>query len=126
VTRSELVRGTPGHGARDGERGQLYGPERDQPDGCDFVERGEGDRHSFRMIVAPEDGERLSELRSFTRDVMAQMEADLGTKLEWVAVDHYNTGHPHSHVVIRGKTFCPGWSSGNSPGSARRWRRRAA
>ena len=31
------------------------------------------------------------------------MEADLGTKLDWVAVDHFNTGHPHSHVVIRGK-----------------------
>ena len=88
---------------RDGERGQLYGPEHDQQDGRAFVERGEGDRHSLRMIVAPEDGERLSDLRGFTRDVMAQTEADLGTKLDWVAVDHHNTGHPHSHVVIRGK-----------------------
>jgi type IV secretory pathway VirD2 relaxase len=34
---------------------------------------------------------------------MSQMEADLGTKLDWVAVDHFNTGYPHSHVVIRGK-----------------------
>ena len=88
---------------RDGERGQLYGPERDREDGSAFVERGEGDRHSFRFIVAPEDGDRLADLRGFTRDVMSQMEADLGTKLDWVAVDHYNTGHPHSHVVIRGK-----------------------
>jgi type IV secretory pathway VirD2 relaxase len=88
---------------RDGERGRLYDPERDLEDGRAFVERGEGDRHSFRLIVAPEDGDRLADLRAFTRDVMAQMEADLGTKLDWVAVDHYNTGHPHSHVVIRGK-----------------------
>jgi len=88
---------------RDGERGQLYSPENDQEDGRAFVERGESDRHSFRMIVSPEDGDRLSDLRGFTRDVMAQMEADLGTKLDWVAVDHHNTGHPHSHVVIRGK-----------------------
>jgi type IV secretory pathway VirD2 relaxase len=88
---------------RDGERGQLYSPEHDQEDGRAFVERGESDRHSFRMIVAPEDGDRLSDLRGFTRDVMAQMEADLGTKFDWVAVDHHNTGHPHSHVVIRGK-----------------------
>jgi type IV secretory pathway VirD2 relaxase len=87
----------------DGERGQLYGPERDREDGRAFVERGEGDRHSFRVIVAPEDGDRLPDLRGFTRDVMTQMEADLGTKLDWVAVDHHNTGHPHSHVVIRGK-----------------------
>ena len=88
---------------RDGERGQLYGPERDREDGRAFIERGEGDRHSFRFIVAPEDGDRLSDMRGFTRDVMSQIEADLGTKLDWVAVDHYNTGHPHSHVVIRGK-----------------------
>lgn len=72
---------------RDGERGQLYGPERDQEDGKAFVERGEGDRHSFRVIVAPEDGDCVSDLRGFTRDVMRQMETDLGTKLDWVAVD---------------------------------------
>jgi type IV secretory pathway VirD2 relaxase len=88
---------------RDGGRGQLYGPETDHAERGAFAERGESDRHSFRFIVAPEDGDRLEDLRGFTRDVMAQMEADLGTKLDWVAVDHFNTGHPHSHVVIRGK-----------------------
>jgi type IV secretory pathway VirD2 relaxase len=31
------------------------------------------------------------------------MEEDLGTKLDWVAVDHHNTGHPHTHVVLRGR-----------------------
>jgi hypothetical protein len=35
--------------------------------------------------------------------VMRQMEEDLGTGLDWVAVNHFNTGHPHSHVVIRGR-----------------------
>jgi hypothetical protein len=40
---------------RDGERGRLYGPERDLEDGPAFVERGEGDRHSFRLIVAMTD-----------------------------------------------------------------------
>ena len=34
---------------------------------------------------------------------MQQMEKDLGTRLEWAAVDHFNTGHPHTHVVIRGR-----------------------
>ncbi|MCQ6483080.1 hypothetical protein NPN19_24920, partial [Vibrio parahaemolyticus] len=28
---------------------------------------------------------------------------DLSTKLDWVAIDHFNTGHPHSHVIIRGQ-----------------------
>jgi len=88
---------------RDGGRGELYGRDTDHADRSAFVERGDEDRHSFRFIVAPEDGDRLADLRSFTRDVMSQMETDLGTKLDWVAVDHFNTGHPHSHVVIRGK-----------------------
>ena len=35
---------------------------------------------------------------------MAQMEADLGTMLDWVAADHHDTGHPHVHVVVRGVT----------------------
>jgi type IV secretory pathway VirD2 relaxase len=117
VVKARIVRHRAGSGAagahlryiqrdgttRDGERCQLYGPERDREDGRAFVERGEGDRHSFRVIVAPEDGDRLFDLRGCTRDVMRQMEIDLGTKLDWVAADHYNTGHPHSHVVIRGK-----------------------
>jgi type IV secretory pathway VirD2 relaxase len=88
---------------RDGGRGQLYGPDSDRVDGRALVERSQGDRHQFRFIVAPEDGDRLSDLRGFTRDVMRQMEEDLGTRIDWVAVDHFNTGHPHSHVVIRGR-----------------------
>jgi len=87
---------------RDGERGRLYDPATDNADGRAFTERGREDRHQFRFIVAPEDGDRLSDLRGFTRDLMRQMEEDLGTKLDWVAVDHFNTGHPHSHVVVRG------------------------
>ncbi|MES0155953.1 DUF3363 domain-containing protein [Mesorhizobium sp. M0018] len=34
---------------------------------------------------------------------MAQMEEDLGTRLDWVAVDHFNTGHPHTHIIVRGR-----------------------
>src|SRR6266446_10847179 len=43
-------------------------------------------------------------LRTTTRDLMRQMETDLGTKLDWIAVDHHNTGHPHSHILLRGVT----------------------
>src|SRR5467141_563142 len=35
---------------------------------------------------------------------MKQMETDLGTKPDWTAVDHYNTGHPHTHILVRGVT----------------------
>ncbi|HLN24789.1 MAG TPA: DUF3363 domain-containing protein [Patescibacteria group bacterium] len=89
--------------SRDGERGQLYSGTQDRADGAAFLERGADDRHQFRFIVAPEDGADLSDLTSFTRDLMGQVEQDLGTQLDWVAVNHFNTGHPHVHVVVNGR-----------------------
>ncbi len=88
----------------DGERGRLYSSFQDDADGSKFLDRGQDDRHQFRLIVAPEDGPELGDLRDVTRRLMAQMERDLQTQLDWVAVDHHNTGHPHSHIVIRGMT----------------------
>ncbi|MDE2166256.1 MAG: relaxase/mobilization nuclease and DUF3363 domain-containing protein [Alphaproteobacteria bacterium] len=89
---------------RDGEPGALYSADEDRADGKAFLTRGDGDRHQFRFIVSAEDGVEYDDLRPFIRRLMSQMEEDLGTKLDWVAVDHYNTGHPHSHVIVRGKT----------------------
>ncbi len=89
---------------RDGERGTLYGREDGQAiDSKAFLERGAADRHQFRFIVAPEDGAEYEDLKPLIRRWMKQVEQDLGTRLDWVAVDHFNTGHPHAHVVVRGK-----------------------
>lgn len=88
---------------REGERGTLYGRDADVVEGKAFGERGSGDRHQFRLIVSPEDGDQYDDLKPLTRRLMARMEEDLGTKLDWVAVDHFNTGHPHTHIVVRGK-----------------------
>jgi type IV secretory pathway VirD2 relaxase len=89
---------------KDGEKGQVYSAERDVEDGRAFVERGREDRHQFRFIVSAEDGVELADPRTTTRDLMKQMEADLGTRLDWIAVDHHNTGHPHTHIIVRGVT----------------------
>jgi type IV secretory pathway VirD2 relaxase len=89
--------------SRDGERGQLYSETEDRADGDAFLDRGKDDRHQFRFIVSPEDGAELSDLTAYTRDLMRQVEADLGTKLDWVAVNHHNTGHPHVHVIVNGR-----------------------
>src|SRR5450432_2026305 len=89
---------------RDGEKGQVYSAERDVEDGRAFLERGRDDRHQFRFIVSAENGAELSGPRETTRNLMQQMETDLGTKLDWIAVDHHNTGHPHTHILVRGVT----------------------
>lgn len=89
--------------SREGDPGQAYGPLTDQADLNAFEERGRDDRHQFRFIVSPEDAEQLDDLRTYTRHLMSRMEADLGTRLDWVAVDHWNTDNPHTHIVLRGK-----------------------
>lgn len=87
---------------RDGEKARLFGPGSEEVDGGAFAERCEDDRHHFRFIVSPDDAVDMSDLRSFTRDLVGQMEKDLGTRLDWTAVDHWNTEHPHVHLIVRG------------------------
>ncbi len=89
---------------KDGEPARMFGAERDDVDHNAFAERCEEDRHHFRFIVSPEDGAELSDVKAFTRDLMADAERDLGTRLDWAAVDHWNTEHPHVHVIVRGHT----------------------
>jgi type IV secretory pathway VirD2 relaxase len=88
---------------RDGTPGELYSRDADRTDGHDFLKRAGEDRHQFRFIVSAEDAGEYADLKPFVRKLMARMEADLGTALDWVAVDHHNTGHPHSHIVLRGR-----------------------
>jgi len=60
-----------------------------------------GDERLWKLIISPEFGDQ-ADLRRLTGDLMERMEKDLGTDLEWVAVEHHNTEHPHAHVVVRG------------------------
>ncbi len=91
-------------------KGLLYSAYENEADQNEFIERGEksfrgrGDKHQFRVIISPETGADMGDLKPFTRDLMRQMEKDLNTRLDWVAVNHYDTAHPHTHVVIRGAT----------------------
>ncbi|WP_271145932.1 DUF3363 domain-containing protein [Brevundimonas sp. NIBR10] len=126
VIKTRIVRHAPGRAplsshlrylqrdgvTRDGAPGRLFdgridnaaGPEAKarRPDA--FATRCEGDRHHFRFIVSPEDGAELQDLKAFTRDLMRAAETDLATRLDWVAVEHWNTAHPHVHILVRGVT----------------------
>ncbi|MFJ6023074.1 DUF3363 domain-containing protein [Brevundimonas sp. NPDC092305] len=85
-----------------GEPVELFGPQQDQADGHAFAYTAQDDRHHFRLTIAPEDGVELGDLRAFGRELMSRVERDLGTRLEWVAGAHHDTGRPHLHLVIRG------------------------
>lgn len=89
---------------RDGDKAALFGPDREGTDGKAFAERCADDRHHFRFIISPEDAVQMEDLQRFTKDLMKQAEGDLETSLDWVAVTHWNTEHPHVHVIVRGVT----------------------
>jgi type IV secretory pathway VirD2 relaxase len=88
---------------RDGSSGKLFDAAGDDADGRAFTERCDGDRHHFRFIVSPDEASELESLRGFTRELMQQASRDLGTQLDWVAVNHWNTEHPHIHILVRGR-----------------------
>jgi len=105
----ERAEGLDGSAELTPSRGQLYGPDEGvEIEGRDFVARsqesfdGRGDPHQFRIMISPEDGAELARvngdgtpnLKDTTRALMAQIEEDLGTRLDWVAVDHFDTPRP--------------------------------
>ena len=88
---------------RDGADARMFDARSDTADARAFAERTLDDRHHFRFIISPEDAAELEDLRAFTREVMQDVERDLGSRLDWVAVDHWNTDNAHVHVLIRGR-----------------------
>ena len=60
-----------------------------------------GDPRLWKIILSPELGDRI-DLERLTRELVDRMAEDLGTDLEWIAVAHHNTEHPHVHIVVRG------------------------
>jgi len=74
------------------------------------------------LMISPEDGAELARvngdgtpnLKDTTRALMAQMEEDLGTRLDWVAVDNFDTAHPHTHTLresISRAAYAGGWKN---------------
>lgn len=84
----------------DGGPGALYG-ESGRVERSDFEEELAGEKHQFRIVLSPEDGREL-DLEAYVRSYMGRVERDVGRKLRWAAVNHYDTDNPHAHIVIRG------------------------
>jgi len=111
VTKAEHSWGQYGRGylMRDGvgknnEKGLGFDVHRDDVDlGKEMSEWQQAqDRKYYHLVVSPEFSQKL-DLPQYTRDLMAQAEKDLGQRLEWKAIAHYNTKTPHVHVIVRGR-----------------------
>jgi len=67
----------------------------------DILQRA-GDELMWKFIISPKFGDRV-DLKRLTHELMARIEHDLGrSRLERIAVEHYNTEPPHIHVAVRG------------------------
>ncbi|MFT3722131.1 MAG: DUF3363 domain-containing protein [Hyphomonadaceae bacterium] len=62
------------------------------------------DGRHMRLVVGAEDAAALGDLKPLTRELMARLEVKLATRLDWIAVDHWDTAHPHTHILLRLKS----------------------
>jgi type IV secretory pathway VirD2 relaxase len=89
--------------SRNGEQG-FYDATQRGVGGRDLLGKwGREDGRHFRVILSPENGQTIADLTGYTREVMARAQAELGRPLQWVAVNHWDTDNPHTHIVLRGR-----------------------
>lgn len=88
------------HVGKDGGEGKFYS-RNEAVENPAFEPGAHGEAHQFRFIISPVDAHEL-ELTEFTKELMQQVEKDLGRDIQWKALNHYNTDNPHVHVIVRG------------------------
>jgi hypothetical protein len=78
---------------RDGSRARLYGTDIEE-----YKQNMAG--KNFRIFLSPQsDKVNLTDL---TERFVKRLELQTGYKLFWQAANHYNTAHPHAHLLING------------------------
>jgi type IV secretory pathway VirD2 relaxase len=87
----------------DGRPVEIFDRDFDIADATAFVARCEGDRRHFRVIVSPEHGAAIGDLKPYARDLMGRIEQDLHVRIDWIAAAHRDTGRAHLHVLMRGR-----------------------
>jgi len=103
LTKHVAYLGRSGAGT-EGARPGFFDRAEDQLDAAAATAAWAGDRHHFRFIISPEHGDRISDLKAYTREVMHRVSEDLGQpELEWIGTCHFDTDQPHAHVLVRGK-----------------------
>ncbi|MBZ9649731.1 hypothetical protein K9B33_19520 [Sphingobium sp. 3R8] len=91
---------------REGERGALYGADVDRVDEKAFLARGQGDRHQFRFIVAPEDGAEYEDLKPLVRRLMSQ------AKKIWAQGSTGSRSITSTPAIPIAMSCCAAWTSG--------------
>ena len=77
----------------DGSRAKLYGTDIEEY-------RKNIDAKNFRVFLSPQSDK--VDLQALTERFVKKLELQTGYKLHWVGANHYNTAHPHAHLLING------------------------
>ena len=79
---------------RNGEKAVLYGSDIDEY-------RSNMTEKNFRIFLSPQSDK--ADLTALAERFVKKLELQTGYKLYWQAANHYNTAHPHAHLLINGK-----------------------
>jgi hypothetical protein len=63
------------------------------------------DPRYFHLIVSPENGDKIADMKTVVRPAMEQIQRDLGTRVEWIAYQHdrdKDAQGRHVHIIMRG------------------------
>ena len=82
--------------AHGGERQVVYGEKALEEYKSKMVGR------HYKFIISPDSKD--VPLEQFTTAYMHRMQSEMGMKLNWIAAIHNDTGHPHVHILVNGKT----------------------
>jgi type IV secretory pathway VirD2 relaxase len=92
------------HAQKENERGIGFDATHEEIDMVAIADgwQKDGDPLLWRFIISPEDSNQI-DIREHVRELMAGMERDLDTKLEWIGIDHHPADEDdHVHVLLRG------------------------
>jgi hypothetical protein len=56
---------------------------------------------NFRIFLSPENGDKI-DLKELAERFTRRVELQTGYKLLWQGACHYNTAHPHAHLLVNG------------------------
>lgn len=93
-----LQREGAGIGQEEGDRAETFSDKNREAD----LEPKKGEPRFFKLIISPEAGEEIKDMKAYTQDVMAKVAKESGYDLNWTGVVHNNTDNPHAHVIVRG------------------------
>jgi hypothetical protein len=79
---------------RDGSRARLYGTDLEE-----YRQNMAG--KNFRIFLSPQSDK--ADLKALTERFVKRLEMETGLRLYWQAANHYNTAHPHAHLLINGR-----------------------